>query len=209
MTSFDAAYGRLPLIAILRGVTPDEVEAVAAAILEAGVSLIEVPLNSPRPFDSIAKLARRFGGEAVVGAGTVTTLADVEAVADAGGDLVLSPNCNPAVIAATRTRGLTSVPGVLTPSEAFAALEAGAHALKLFPGEMLSPAAVKAMAAVLPKGTRFILVGGVDAVSIPAWRGSPVSGFGAGSSVYRPGMSPAEAGRRARDLVAALKPMST
>ena len=205
MTSFNARFAAMPLIAILRGVKPDEVLEIGEALTGAGVCLIEVPLNSPEPFESIARLARRFGSDAVIGAGTVTMVNQVASVMQAGGALVLSPNCNPLVIAATRAARLTSIPGVLTPSEAFAALEAGADALKLFPGEMLSPPAVRAMAAVLPAATRFILVGGVDAGSPATWRGSPVAGYGAGSSIYKPGMTAAEVSRRARELVAAVK----
>ncbi|MBX9884043.1 MAG: 2-dehydro-3-deoxy-6-phosphogalactonate aldolase, partial [Novosphingobium sp.] len=148
MTTFDSAFAAMPLVAILRGLTPETADAVGDVLADAGFTLIEVPLNSPRPLESIARLAKRLAGRALVGAGTVLDVAAVEAVAEAGGTLIVSPNTNPAVIAAAAARGLIAVPGFLTPSEAFAALEAGARALKLFPAEAASPAVLKAIRTV-------------------------------------------------------------
>jgi 2-dehydro-3-deoxyphosphogalactonate aldolase len=204
MTSFDTAFAQLPLIAILRGVRPDEVEAIGDALVEAGFTLIEVPMNSPDPLDSVARLAKRLAGRAVIGAGTVLTVDGVSAVADAGGTMVISPNANLDVIRATAAAGLTSLPGIATPSEAFAALEAGATALKLFPAEAASPAVVKAMLAVLPKGTRVLPVGGVSPDTMAPWQAAGAAGFGLGSALYKPGMGADEVGERARAFVAAL-----
>jgi 2-dehydro-3-deoxyphosphogalactonate aldolase len=201
MSSFDTCFSAMPLIAILRGVTPDAIEAIAAALIEEGIRIIEIPLNSPRPFDSLAKLARLAEGHAVVGAGTVVALPDVARVEAAGGRLIVSPNADERVIVETRARGLTALPGVFTPTEAFAALAAGAQALKLFPGELVSAASAQALAAVLPAGTRLILVGGVSAETLSGWRGGPVQGFGIGSQLYRPGFDAAETRRRAALLV--------
>ena len=163
VAAFDAAFARCPLIAILRGVKPDEVEAIGEALVEAGFTLIEVPLNSPDPLDSIGRLAGRRQARAVVGAGTVLTTADVAAVGEAGGTLIISPNTNVEVVAAAAGAGLVSLPGFATPSEAFAALAAGAAALKLFPAEAASPAVLKALGAVVPAGTRLLPVGGIAA----------------------------------------------
>ena len=160
-SEFDAALAACPLVAILRGVTPGEVVAVGEALFDAGFRLIEVPLNSPDPLDSIARLAKAFAGRAVIGAGTVLRAADVAAVAAAGGTMIVSPNTNVEVIAATRQGGLVSLPGIATPSEAFAALDAGATALKLFPAEGANPAVLKAIRAVLPAGVRVLPVGGI------------------------------------------------
>lgn len=178
-----------PLIAILRGLTPSEAPAIAAALIGAGITRIEVPLNSPNPLDSIRLLARDFGEQAWIGAGTVLTVADVAAVAEAGGRMVLSPNCAPDVIRATRQAGMESFPGVLTPSEAFAALAAGATGLKLFPGELIGPVGLRAMRAVLPHGTACWAVGGVSADNMGAWRQAGAAGFGIGSALYAPGDS--------------------
>jgi 2-dehydro-3-deoxyphosphogalactonate aldolase len=202
--AFDAAFARCPLVAILRGVRPDEVEAIGDALVEAGFTLIEVPLNSPDPFDSIARLARRLTGRAVVGAGTVLRPDDVNRVAEAGGTIVISPNANPAVIAASVAAGLVSLPGIATPSEAFAALDAGADALKLFPAESHHPGVVKAMLAVLPRGTRMLPVGGIAPDVLAPWSAAGAAGFGLGSALYKPGMTAGEVGRRAADFVAAL-----
>ncbi len=201
---FDAALARCPLVAILRGVRPDEVEAIGDALVEAGFALIEVPMNSPDPLDSVARLARRLGAEVVVGAGTVLRADDVARVAEAGGAVVISPNMNPGVIAATVRAGLVSLPGVSTPTEAFAALDAGAHAIKLFPAEGSSPVILKAMRAVLPPGTRVLPVGGVTPELMPPWREAGAAGFGLGSALYKPEMDAAEVGARARAFVAAL-----
>ena len=191
------------VIAILRGVTPDEVLAVAHALREGGIAIVEVPLNSPDPFDSIERLAREFGGELTIGAGTVLTPADVDRVADAGGRLVLSPNFDAAVVTQTRARGLRSMPGVATPTEGFAALAAGADALKLFPAEMLGPPVMKAWRAVFPAATPMFAVGGIGAHNLADYKTAGAAGVGTGSSLYAPGTPLAEIAPRARALVAA------
>jgi 2-dehydro-3-deoxyphosphogalactonate aldolase len=204
LTAFDAAFTRCPLIAILRGVKPDEVEAIGDALADAGFTLIEVPLNSPDPLDSIARLAQRLGDRAMVGAGTVLHEKDVAAVADIGGTLIVSPNANPQVIAATADRGLISLPGIATPTEAFAALDAGATALKLFPAEAASPAVLKAMRAVLPPTMRVLPVGGITPDTMQPWRDAGAPGFGLGSALYKPGFTAAEVGARAAAFIRAL-----
>lgn len=191
----------LPLIAILRGITPLEAPAIATALLDAGISQIEVPLNSPDPLESIAALARGFGDRALIGAGTVLTLQDVADVADAGGALIVSPNCNVDVIAATKARGMQSWPGVFTPTEAFAALDAGADGLKLFPGSMAGPSGLAAMRAILPKGTKVFAVGGAGPENFGDWIAASADGFGLGSALYKPGLTAAEVGARARTIV--------
>lgn len=203
LAAFDDAMARLPLIAILRGVEPDEAEAIGEELVASGFAIIEVPLNSPAPFESIARLARRLDGRAVIGAGTVLHASDVADVAAAGGTLVIAPNCNPGVIAAAAGRGLVTIPGIATPSEAFAALDAGAAALKLFPAEAVSPAVLKAMLAVLPRATRVLPVGGITPEGMAAWRDGGAAGFGLGSALYAPKMTVQEIGRRARAFVAA------
>jgi 2-dehydro-3-deoxyphosphogalactonate aldolase len=205
--TLDSALAAMPLVAILRGVTPDEVEAIAEAIVVAGIGIIEVPLNSPDPFTSIRRLARNLEGRALVGAGTVLKLSDVERVADAGGTVIVSPNTDIEVIRASKARGLLSLPGFFTVSEAFDALEAGADALKLFPAEMASPAGVKAMRAVLPKGTRLLAVGGISPQTIPPYLAAGVDGFGVGSDLYAVGRSAEEVGKRAEALTAAVRAM--
>ncbi|WP_447727155.1 2-dehydro-3-deoxy-6-phosphogalactonate aldolase [Sphingomonas koreensis] len=205
IAAFDAAFARCPLIAILRGVTPHEVEAIGEALVTAGFTLIEVPLNSPDPFESIARLAKRVGDRAMVGAGTVLREADVAAVADAGGTLIISPNANPAVIAASAARGLISLPGIATPTEAFAALDAGATALKLFPAEAASPAVLRAMRAVLPPATRVLPVGGIAPDTMQPWRDAGAPGFGLGSALYKPGFTAADVADRAAAFVSALR----
>jgi 2-dehydro-3-deoxyphosphogalactonate aldolase len=205
MTTIVQALHDMPLVAILRGLTPDESLDVGEAIVAAGVTVIEVPLNSPRPFASIERLARALEGRALVGAGTVLTAADVDAVAEAGGALVVSPNTDPRIIRRTKERGMASLPGFLTPTEAFAAIEAGADALKLFPAEMAPPPIVKAMRAVLPKGTRLLVVGGVTPQTIPPYLAAGVDGFGVGSELYKPGRDADDVGLRAASLVAAVK----
>jgi 2-dehydro-3-deoxyphosphogalactonate aldolase len=194
-----------PLVAILRGVRAHEVEAIAAALIDAGLRIIEVPLNSPDPLESIARLAARFGDDALIGAGTVLTPGDVARVADAGGRLIVSPGTDPAVIAATTAAGLVSAPGFFTPSEAFAALAAGAHALKLFPAEAAPPAVVKAQRAVLPKDVPLLVVGGITPDKVAPYRAAGADGFGLGGALYAPGMNAAEVGARARAFVAALE----
>ena len=202
---FEAAFSVMPVVAILRGIGPDDALDVGEALVAAGIRILEVPLNSPRPLESIRRLADALGARASVGAGTVLDPAKVDAVADAGGEIIVSPNMDASVIRRTRERGLVSLPGCLTPTEAFAALGAGAHAVKLFPGELVTPTVAKAMAAVLPKGTRLIVVGGVSAETVAAWHGSVVAGFGIGSSLYRPGVSVDEVGRRAVALAEAVR----
>ncbi len=193
-----------PLIAIVRGVVPEEAESIGGALIEAGIRIIEVPLNSPRPFDSIERLARAFGAHATIGAGTVLDPADVLTLRAAGGVLVVSPNTNLPVIEASVAAGLVAAPGFFTPSEAFAALGAGAHALKLFPAEAASPAVAKALLAVLPKGTDLIIVGGVSPETMAPWRAAGATGFGLGSGLFTPGRSAADVGARARAYVASL-----
>lgn len=193
-----------PLVGIIRGVTPDEAEAVAAAIFEAGIRIIEVPLNSPDPLTSIRRLADSLGDRALVGAGTVLEPVQVADVAAAGGRLIVSPNTNPAVIRATVAAGLVSSPGYFTPSEAFAAIEAGADALKFFPADAATPAVIKAQRAVLPRHIPLIVVGGVRPDTMAAWREAGADGFGLGSGLYQPGQSAAVTADKARDYVAGL-----
>lgn len=204
IAAFDAAFAKCPLIAILRGVRPDEVEDVGEALVEAGFTLIEVPMNSPDPLDSVARLATRFAGRAIIGAGTVLREDQVAAVAAAGGTMIISPNANLRVIAASAAAGLVSLPGIATPSEAFAALEAGATALKLFPAEAASPAVVKAMRAVLPREARLLPVGGIAPDNMGPWTAAGAAGFGLGSALYKPGMRTAEVGANARAFIRAL-----
>ena len=203
LADFDTALARCPLIAILRGVTASEVVAVGEALFDAGFRLIEVPLNSPDPLESIARLAKAFTGRAVIGAGTVLRVADVAAVQSAGGTMIVSPNANVEVIAATAERGLVSLPGIATPSEAFAALSAGATALKLFPAEGASPAVLRAIHAVLPAGVRVLPVGGVTVDNMAKWLQAGAAGFGIGSSLYLPGLASEQVAVRARAFVAA------
>jgi 2-dehydro-3-deoxyphosphogalactonate aldolase len=199
-----AHLARCPLIAILRGITPGEAEAVGDALAEAGIAIIEVPLNSPDPLRSIELLARRLGETVLVGAGTVLSVPDVRSVRDAGGRIIVSPNTDVEVVAASADAGLFSAPGYFTPSEGFAALKAGAHALKLFPAEAASPAVVKAQRAVLPKHVPLLVVGGVTAQTMRPWIDAGANGFGLGSGIYKPGQSPAEVAAQARAYIAAL-----
>jgi 2-dehydro-3-deoxyphosphogalactonate aldolase len=203
VTHFEAGFAALPLIAILRGITPDEALPIGEALVAGGFRLIEVPLNSPDPLASIARLVGGLAGRATIGAGTVLAALDVAAVAQAGGQIIISPNMNPAVIRASVAAGLVSLPGCFTPSEAFAALDAGAHALKLFPAEGASPAVLRAMRAVLPRGTRVLPVGGIDVAAMAPWRGAGAAGFGLGSALYRPGDAAATIGARAARFQAA------
>ena len=194
---------RCDLVAILRGVTPEEVVPIGEALAEAGIAVLEVPLNSPRPIESIRRLAARFGDQLLVGAGTVMSAAQVATVADAGGRLVVLPHASEAVVRAAKARGMVAVPGFFTPTEAFAMLAAGADGLKLFPAEAASPAVLKAMRAVLPPNTLVLPVGGIDVGNIPAWRAAGAAGFGIGSSIYKPGDTPEIVAAKAKLLRAA------
>jgi 2-dehydro-3-deoxyphosphogalactonate aldolase len=204
VAKFESAMSDLPLVAILRGLTPAEAPAIGDVLVEAGFRLLEVPLNSPQPLDSIALLRKRFP-QALVGAGTVLRAQEVRDVAAVGGELIVAPNFNPEVVAETTRLGLVSLPGVMTPTEAFAALEAGATGLKLFPAELASPSVVKALLAVLPPGTKLIPVGGISADKVPAWRAAGAAGFGLGSSLFRPGDDVPTVRRKASALVAAYR----
>ena len=194
-----------PLVAIIRGVTPDDCEAIGKAAFDAGIRIIEVPLNSPDPLASIRKLAASLGDRALVGAGTVLDPGQVAKVKDAGGRLIVAPSTNPAVIRAAVAAGLISCPGYFTPSEAFTAIEAGAHALKLFPAEAATPAVLRAQKAVLPKDLPVIVVGGVKPDSMQPWIEAGADGFGLGSGLYKPGQSPDETAEKARAYIAGLK----
>ena len=194
-----------PLVGIIRGVTPTEAEAIGDAIVEAGIRIIEVPLNSPDPLASIELLAKKFGDEVLVGAGTVLDPVDVGPVWDAGGRIIVSPNTNIDVIAATAAIGLVSSPGYFTPSEAFTAILAGATALKLFPAEAATPAVLKAQLAVIPKYMPILPVGGIKPDNMKPWLDAGAAGFGLGGGLYKAGQSAAETLERARAYVAALK----
>lgn len=202
--TFEESFARCPLVAILRGVRTEEVDAIGDALVEAGFTLIEVPLNSPDPFDSIARLAKRVGDRAVVGAGTVLSTENVTRVADAGGRMIVSPNTDVDVIRASVAAGLSSLPGYFTPSEAFAALAAGATALKLFPAEAASPAVLKAHRAVLPRDVPVLAVGGVAPDTMAPWIDAGANGFGLGSALYKAGASAADVRHAADAFVAAL-----
>jgi 2-dehydro-3-deoxyphosphogalactonate aldolase len=194
-----------PLVAIIRGVTPDEAEAIGAALWEAGIRIIEVPLNSPDPLTSIGRLASALGERALVGAGTVLEPAQVAQVREAGGRLIVSPNTHPPVIEATSAAGMISLPGYFTPSEAFDALRAGADGLKLFPAEGATPAVVKGQKAVLPKDLPLLVVGGIAPDNMQPWLDAGADGFGLGSGLYKPGQSAEETGAKARAYVAGVR----
>jgi len=192
-----------PLIAILRGLTPDAAPAIGRALVAAGIDRIEVPMNSPEPLDSIARLVRAVGAHAQIGAGTVLSAAQVAEVHRAGGQLIVSPNCDPDVIRSTKALGMQSFPGVLTPTECFAALAAGADGLKVFPAFLMGPQGLTALRAVLPPETRVFMVGGVGPENFADWRRAGADGFGIGSALFKPGRDADAVGRRAADLVAA------
>ncbi len=195
---------RCPLVAILRGVRPGEAEAIGGALEEAGIRIVEVPLNSPEPMESIRRLAGRFGGRMLVGAGTVMTPAQVAEIAAAGGRLIVTPHADLDVLRAAKEAGMLACPGFFTPTEAFALLAAGADALKLFPAEAAGPAVLKSLRAVLPPGTAILPVGGIDAATIPPWRAAGAAGFGCGSSLYRAGDDAEKVAEKAARLLAAL-----
>ena len=190
-----------PLIAILRGVTPAEATDIATALIDAGITRIEVPMNSPDPLHSIEAMANRFSEVAEIGAGTVLNVDTVKSVADAGGKLIVSPNANTDVIKASKQLGLASFPGVMTPTECFAVLEAGADGLKIFPASLLGPDGIKAIRAVLPIGTQVYAVGGADHTNFAKWIAASIDGFGIGSALYKPGFSANEVAKRAKAMV--------
>lgn len=192
-----------PLIAILRGITTAEALAVCQGLIEAGIDRIEVPLNSPDAITTIAAMVREFGQTALIGAGTVLTVQDVGHVASAGGKLIVSPNCDPDVITASKAAGMQSWPGVMTPTECFAALKAGADGLKIFPANVIGPDGVKAIRAVLPKSCQVYAVGGAGASNFAQWINAGANGFGIGTAIYTPGLTAAEVSLRARAIVAA------
>lgn len=201
---FSAHFAECPLIAIIRGVTPDEVEAIGDALIGAGIRIVEVPLNSPDPYTSIARLAERFGDVATIGAGTVMAPAEVERVRAAGGRIIVSPHTDTAVIAASVRAELVAAPGYFTPSEAFSALKAGANVLKLFPAEAAGPAVVRAQRAVLPKDKPLVIVGGITPEKMSEYLNAGANGFGLGSVLYRSRDDPAQVKARAAAFIGAL-----
>jgi 2-dehydro-3-deoxyphosphogalactonate aldolase len=194
---------RLPLVAILRGVTPEEVVAVGEALVDAGFAIIEVPLNSPNPLESIRRLSEALNDDILVGAGTVTSVAQVGDVEKAGGRLIVSPHFDPTVVRAAKASGLACIPGIATPSEGFAALANGADALKLFPAELLTPTVLKAMRSVFPADTTFLPVGGITPDNMGPYVAAGAAGFGLGSALYRPGDDVATVAAKAREFVSA------
>jgi 2-dehydro-3-deoxyphosphogalactonate aldolase len=202
---FQQFLGQCPLIAIIRGVTPDEADAIGDAICESGIRIVEVPLNSPAALESIERLARRLGEQMLVGGGTVLTPEDVGRVRDSGGRIIVSPNTNRDVIAQTAAAGMISCAGYFTPSEGFAAIDAGATALKLFPAEGASPEVLKAHLAVLPKDLPVLAVGGIQPDSMQPWIDAGAAGFGLGGGLYKAGQSAAETLDKARAYVVGVK----
>jgi 2-dehydro-3-deoxyphosphogalactonate aldolase len=191
------------VIAILRGVLPADAVPIAEEILAAGIDRIEVPLNSPSPFESIGLIVEAMGDRALVGAGTVLTTSDVDQVNAVGGKLIVSPDCNPEVIAHSKSLGLQSYPGVMTPTECFSALRAGADGLKFFPGDMIGPAGLKAVRAVLPKDVEAYAVGGANPENFKDWVAAGATGFGIGSAIFKPGDTPGDVRAKADKIVAA------
>ncbi len=202
--AFYTLFRQTPLIAILRGITPADAAAVGAAIASAGIAILEVPLNSPQPLESIAILRKALGGNAFIGAGTVLTRQDARSVHAAGGQFIVAPNFNADVVSAALEAGLVALPGIITPSEAFAALALGAHGLKLFPAEMIPAAAVKALRAVLPAEVKLIPVGGISTSNMREYRSAGADGFGIGSALYKPGDTAEAASAKARAFAAAI-----
>ena len=209
MSTLAAWLQRSPLIAILRGVRPDEVVGIAEDLIAAGILIIEVPLNSPEPLESIRRLAAACAGKALVGAGTVMRGDEVDAIRVAGGELIVTPHANAPVVKRAKELGLLAVPGFFSPTEAFAMIDAGADGLKLFPAEAASPKVLGALRAVLPRTIPVLPVGGIDAAAIPAWLKAGANGFGIGSALYKPGLDRAAVAAKARVLVDALKPPVT
>jgi len=205
MTALTPWLQRSPLIAILRGVRPEEVTEIGAGLIRAGIVILEVPLNSPDPIESIRRLVAEFGTQALVGAGTVTRVTEVEAVAAAGGRLLVMPHADAAPVARAKALGMIAIPGFFSPSEAFAMIAAGADGLKLFPAEAASPKVLRSLRAVLPREIPVLPVGGINAAGMAAWRDAGAAGFGIGSALYKPGMSAAEVERKAQSLVAVLR----
>lgn len=201
-------FDRSPLIAILRGVRPDEVIPICAALDAAGVAIVEVPLNSPSPIESIRLLAENFGDRLLIGAGTVMTPAQVEEVASVGGRLIVTPHADPELVRAAKRLKMMAAPGFFTPAEAFSLLNAGADAIKLFPAEAANPAALRAIRAILPPGTLTVPVGGIAADNIPAWHQAGAAGYGIGSAIYKPGDTAEIVGRKAASLVAACRALT-
>lgn len=196
---------RCPLVAILRGIQPTEVEAIGAALEAAGICMVEVPLNSPRPLDSISILARRFGDRMLVGAGTLTRPSQVREVADAGGRMIVTPHADTEIVRTAKAAGLIAIPGFFNPTEAFALLQAGADAIKLFPAEILGPPMLKALSAVLPREAIVIPVGGVGPEQIAPWAAAGAGGFGIGSAIYKPGDDARAVAAKAKALVDAVQ----
>jgi 2-dehydro-3-deoxyphosphogalactonate aldolase len=197
-------FGRCPIVAVLRGVRPDESEAIVGALEASGIVIAEVPMNSPDALGSIRRLHARFGDRMLIGAGTVMRIAQVDEIARAGGRLIVTPHADPAIVRAARDAGLFAILGFFTPTEAFALLDAGAHALKMFPAEATSPRGLKAVRAVLPANAQVVPVGGIDALNVGPWFAAGASAVGTGSSLYRPGDDAATVAGRAASLVAAV-----
>jgi 2-dehydro-3-deoxyphosphogalactonate aldolase len=208
-TRFEAAMAKLPLVAILRGVSPAEAPDILEALIDAGFALIEIPLNSPDPLKSVAAMRRLAPSEALIGAGTVLSVAQVAEVAGAGGDLIVAPNADAAVIAEAKRRDLVCLPGVATPTEAFSALAAGADGLKAFPAEMIGPAVVKAWRAVIAGKVPILPVGGIAPSSMAAYVAAGASGFGLGSALYRPGDSAGSLREKAAAFATAWRTIGT
>ncbi len=206
---FDAAFAECPLIAILRGLEPEHAEQTGQALIDAGFRIIEVPLNSPDPFDSISRLVKSFGHHALIGAGTVTQLDEVKELHRIGAAIAISPHADAEIVQATRQEGMVSVPGILSATEAFAAIRAGANALKLFPMEMIGTSGVKALRAVLPKALRLIAVGGVETTNIGSFSAAGCSGFGLGGSLFKPEDSLQSVASKAKALIAAFRQAET